>query len=326
MRHIAIGVVLMLLVAMPSEAGKRYTYTRVGSSTNVYVPTTPGFVLMGGGTDVDEAFVWMCSRADHGDFLVIRASGTDAYNPYIHQLCPNLNSVATLIVPTATGANDPFVIGAVKDAAAIWIAGGDQSDYIGWKGTGLQTELNAAISRGVPVGGTSAGMMVLTRFIYSALLSQGVTSSQALANPYNKYITLDRDFTAVPPLQGAIGDSHFVTRDRMGRTLAFMCRIAENNWAVQPRAIAVDEQTALLVDEGGDVTVVGLGTAYFLEAPGRAEVCRPSTPLTYTGVDVYRVSPGDTFDLGRWVGRGGLSYKVSATAGVLSSTLGDAIY
>jgi cyanophycinase-like exopeptidase len=281
---------------------------------------------MGGGTDVDEAFVWMCSRADHGDLLVIRASGTDAYNPYIQQLCPNLNSVATLIVPTATAANDPFVIGAVKDAEAIWIAGGDQSDYVGWKGTGLQTELNAAISRGIPVGGTSAGMMVLTPFIYSALLSQGVTSSQALANPYNKYVTLNREFAAVPSLQATIGDSHFVTRDRMGRTLAFMCRIAENNWAVQPRAIAVDEQTALLVDEGGDVTVVGLGTAYFLEAPGRAEVCRPSTPLTYTGVDVYRVSPGATFDLGRWVGRGGLPYKVSATAGVLSSTLGDAIY
>jgi hypothetical protein len=36
---------------------------------------------MGGGTDVDAAFQWMCQRSGGGDFLVIRATGTDAYNP-----------------------------------------------------------------------------------------------------------------------------------------------------------------------------------------------------------------------------------------------------
>jgi len=44
---------------------------------------------MGGGTD---------------DFLVIRATGTDAYNPYIQQLCANENSVATLIIPNRVAA------------------------------------------------------------------------------------------------------------------------------------------------------------------------------------------------------------------------------
>ena len=62
--------------------------------------TTPGTVLMGGGTDVDGAFQWMCGKSGNGDFLVIRATGTDAYNPYIEQLCPSVNSVATLIIPT----------------------------------------------------------------------------------------------------------------------------------------------------------------------------------------------------------------------------------
>jgi cyanophycinase len=325
MRHAAIGILLVLLLAVPSEAGKKFTYTRVGN-TNAYVSTTRGFVLMGGGIDVDAAFAWMCGLAEGGDFLILRASGTDAYNPYVQQLCPGINSVATLIVPTASAANDPFVVSTIKDAEVIWIAGGDQSAYVDWKGTGLQAAVNDAVVRHVPVGGTSAGMMVLTQFIYSAMLSQGVTSSQALANPYNKYLTLDRDFAAVPGLERAVGDSHFVTRDRMGRTLAFMCRVAESNWTVQPRAIAVDEQTALLIDDRGLVDVVGLGTAYFLEAPGRAETCRPSTPLTYTHIDVYRVAPGSTFDLGNWSGRGGTRYQVSAIAGVLSSTLGDSIY
>jgi cyanophycinase len=326
MRQIAIGTLLVLLSVIPSEAGKKYTYVRVGNAGNAYSVTTPGVVLMGGGYDVDAAFQWMCGLAGHGDFLIVRASGTDAYNPYVQQLCPGLNSVATLIIPSSGGANDSFVVSTVKDAEAIWFAGGDQSNYVAWKGTGLQAELDAAIVRGVPVGGTSAGMMVLTQYIYSALLSQGVTSSQALANPYNKYITLDRDFAAVPALANTIGDSHFVTRDRMGRTLAFMARIAAAGWSYQPRAIAVDEQTALLIDDAGNASVVGLGTAYFLQAPGPAENCAPSTPLTYMNVDVYRVAAGAAFNLGRWTGRGGLGYQVSALGGVLSSTLGDSLY
>jgi cyanophycinase len=56
---------------------------------DISTSTTPGTVLMGGGTDVDAAFHWMCQRSGGGDFLVIRATGTDAYNPYIQTLCPN---------------------------------------------------------------------------------------------------------------------------------------------------------------------------------------------------------------------------------------------
>jgi cyanophycinase len=326
MRSCALGVLLLLLSVAPSEAGKKYSYVRVGNQANAYSATSAGVVLTGGGYDVDAAFQWMCGRAGRGDFLILRATGTDAYNPYVQQLCPGLNSVATLVVPGVAAAGEPFVVTAVRDAEAIWIAGGDQSNYVGWRGTGLQVELNAAIARGVPVGGTSAGMMVLTQFIYSALGSQGITSSQALADPFNRYLTLDRGFAAIPELGGAIGDSHFVTRDRMGRTLAFMARIADAGWSYQPRAIAVDEQTALLIDDRGEVSVVGVGTAYFLSASGPAEVCRPATPLTYTGIDVYRLAAGASFDLVRWNGHGGLAYQVSAIAGVISSTLGDSLY
>ena len=59
---------------------------------------SPGLVLMGGGTDVDAAFQWMCQKAGGGDFLVIRTTGTDAYNPYIQQLCPQMDSVETIII------------------------------------------------------------------------------------------------------------------------------------------------------------------------------------------------------------------------------------
>jgi len=92
----------LLLCGLTSAfAAKQYSYFRVGNSSDITTTTTPGIVLMGGGTDVDAAFQWMCGRSGGGDFLVIRATGTDAYNPYIQQLCPGINSVATLIIPIA---------------------------------------------------------------------------------------------------------------------------------------------------------------------------------------------------------------------------------
>lgn len=323
------SVLLALAMVLPAFAGKLpYTYIRVGNAQDVARATVPGVVLMGGGADVDAAFQWMASRGGNGDFLVIRATGTDAYNPYIQALCPSANSVATLIIPSLTAANDPRVAAIIAQAEAIWIAGGDQSNYINyWKNTPVQAALNTALANGVPIGGTSAGLNVLTQFVYSAQASQGVTSSQALADPYNKYMSFDRDFVNVPLLAGAIGDPHFTTRDRMGRLLAFMARMATSAGS-RFRGIAVDEATALLVDTPrGTASLVGAGAAFFLQAPGTAGVCAPKTPLTYLHVGVQRIRAGGTFDLNGWTATGGAAYEVSATAGVLTSTqAGGGIY
>src|SRR6266567_5274948 len=248
--------------------------------------------------------------------------------PYIQQLCPNENSVATLIIPNRTAASDPFVATTIQNAEALFIAGGDQSNYINfWKGTPVEAALNNLIARGVPIGGTSAGMNVLSQFIYSALASQGVTSSQALADPFNKYITLDEDFVNIATVQGVIDDPHFVTRDRMGRDLAFLCRVYLNGWSSLPRDIAIDEQTALLIDASGNGTVVGLSTVYFLQAPGAPELCQSKTPLTYQNIAVYRINSTGSFNLAAWTGTGAVAYTVSANAGVLSSTQpGGSIY
>src|SRR5581483_4393053 len=180
---------------------------------------------------------------------------------------------------------------------------------------------------GAPIGGTSAGMNVLTQFIYSALGSQGVTSNQALADPFNRYITLDRDFVSIASVQGLIGDPHFVTRDRMGRDLAFMCRIYLNGWSGAPRAISIDEKTALLIDKSGIGTVVGSSTVYFMQAAGAPQVCQSGVPLTYQNISVYRINSSGTFDLTHWTGKSGTAYSVSANVGVLSSAqAGGGIY
>src|SRR5690606_29240729 len=52
----------------------------VGDTADIKTNTQGGVVLMGGGTDVDAAFQWMIARSGGGDAVIIRASGTDAYN------------------------------------------------------------------------------------------------------------------------------------------------------------------------------------------------------------------------------------------------------
>lgn len=282
---------------------------------------SPGLVLMGGGTDVDAAFAWMCQRAGGGDFVVIRTTGTDAYNPYIQALCPQMDSVETIIITTTAGANSAYVSSHIQNAEALWIAGGDQSTYTAlWRGTAVQTGVNFLLnSKQAPVGGTSAGLAVLSQFIYTGQLGS-VTSSQALANPFHRYVTLERDL-----FQSALGgsklyDSHFVTRDRMGRSLVFLARIVNNGWAAQPRGIGIDEETAILITPNGAGTMVGSGAAYFLQAPGAAQVLADRTPMTYLNIGVYKVPQGGTFNLSTWTGTGGVAYTLNVNNGSVTST------
>jgi cyanophycinase-like exopeptidase len=314
-------------VLASATPNKTYQYFRVGNPNDISANTQAGFVLMGGGTDVDAAFQWMCGKANGGDFLVIRATGTDAYNPYIQGLCPGLNSVATLIIPSTAAANDPFVAATIASAEALWIAGGDQSNYINfWPNTPVEAGVNNLIARGVPVGGTSAGFNVIPQFIFSAL-NGTITSSEALKDPFDHRVTLSENFLNIPQLTNIIGEPHFVTRDRMGRLLVFLARVVTNGWSSAPRAIAVDEKTAVLLDLNGNANVVGSSTVYFLQTPGSAQVCVPKTALTYDNVSVYRIASSGTFNLGTWSGKGGTAYTVSADAGVLSSTQANgAIY
>jgi len=318
------AILLLLTFSLPGFAAKNphYQYFRLGSD-DVSTQTTSGTVLMGGAAYVDDAFKWMCLLSGNGDFLVLRARGKDEDNAYIKNLCPNQNSVSTLIIPSVEAANDDDVVAIINNAEAIFIEGGDQSDYIKyWTGTKVQEALQKHVDQqGIPIGGISAGLDVLTQFVYSALLNKGTTSSEALADPFNKYITLDNKFDLkLPFLEGIIGDAHIIARDRMGRDIAFLCRIYDLGWSTQPRGISVDEQTALLIDVHGKATVVGNSNVYFLQAPGAPEVCQSGSPLTYKNISVYRINAQAGFyDLWSWVGDKGSEYDVSAIEGVLIS-------
>ncbi len=51
------------------------TYLPNSSNSDVVTATQPGAILMGGGEDVEEAFIWAIKNANGGDFVVLRTSG-----------------------------------------------------------------------------------------------------------------------------------------------------------------------------------------------------------------------------------------------------------
>jgi cyanophycinase len=330
MSRLRLFFAFVLLLASGHSASSQatpYTYIRAGESANVTVRPRAGFALMGGGTDLDEAFQFLCDRADGGDMVVLRARGDDEYNAYLRGIC-RLNSVATLIIPNRKAAADPFVAETIGHAAAIFIAGGDQANYINfWMNTPVQTALNEAVRRGVPIGGTSAGLAVMGEYAYSAQGDKpddpNLDAKTALADPYGPRISFADGFLDIPILKAIITDTHFARRDRMGRLLVFLARLNEpgksSGSSQRVRGIGVQERAAVLLEPEGKAHVVGYGPAYFIEADRASGVLQKGKPLTYGPFAVQKVAPGANFYIKSWAGDA-ISYKLTVEAGKIRST------
>lgn len=334
----AVGFVIVFaalpstLAAAQSTPASTTSYSYFATGTKYFVAGDPApvqplptprpqatqpVVVMGGGPDVDEAYRWMIqqagiTRSTGGRFVVIRASGTDAYDPYFYYSDASnstniaavdgfvggaylgLTSAETVIVTSVDGANDPFVNAVVGSANALWIAGGDQSHYINfWKGTKLEATIATLLANNIPVGGTSAGANVLGEFVFSAL-NGTVTSKQALKDPYNAAMTFDpnpfseKSFLSVPALQRTFVDPHFDARDRMGRLVTFVSRtIAPGSsdtgcpdgilMASNARGIGLGVETALQIQKVSDRYIARRVTNISTSSTSAVHFLRPMT-------------------------------------------------
>jgi cyanophycinase len=329
---------LLATVSAFAQVGRPYKYFRLGNAADAAkAKPRAGYALMGGGADLDEAFRWLCDRAGGGDLLVLRATGDDDYNPYIRKLCPALNSVATLLIPDRAAAEDPFVGKAIRAASAVFFSGGDQSNYINfWMNTPVQQALNDDIARGIPLGGTSAGLAVMGEWAYSAQGDKpddpNLTGKLAMADPFGSRITLVHGFLHIPILAGILTDTHFARRDRMGRLLVFVARLNEPDGKPLPRpglgirGIGVEQGAAVLVEPDGAARVIGRGAAYFIDVRGATGAATRGKPLTFGPYSVQKVASGHKFDLKTWSGEAA-KYDLNVERGAIKSTQpGGAVY
>ncbi|MEO9532158.1 MAG: T9SS type A sorting domain-containing protein [Crocinitomicaceae bacterium] len=337
----------LVLLTTVSCYGQTYTSYFTGNTTDLDTNGQGGICMMGGASEQDDAMIWFLERANGGDVLVLRASGSDGYNDYMFtDLGVTLNSVETIVCNSAAASDEAYVQQAVQEAEAIWFAGGDQWDYISyWRETAIDTLINENLANGgLVIGGTSAGMAIQGGYYFSAE-NGTVTSAQALSNPYQNNITVDNTpFLNNPILADVITDTHYDNPDRKGRHVTFMARMIESS-PFFAKGIACNEYVAVCIDENGIAKVYG-------EYPAYEEYCyfiqvncdnadtglEPETMQAATNLEwnrqesaliVYKV-PGtltanNSFDLNDWkTGNGGEWQRWWVEDGVLMEDTGVA--
>jgi len=308
------------LLALPAHA--KVTRYLIGNPNDVNPPLTgPAYDLGGGGRDVDEAIQWMinqvrgCSDCETKlDVLVLRSSGDDGYNEPIYAM-KGVDSVETLIIDSRDDANKADVIDTIKKAEVIFFAGGDQCQYTrNFKNTPVEKAVESVNKRGGGIGGTSAGAMIESDVVYNAC-SNAVETREALSNPYED-ISFTYGLFEWGNMNHTIIDTHFDKRDRMGRLMTFIARQLRDGEADSVLGIALSEETSLVVDKNGLGKVMGKGVVYLVLGDHTPEVCEPETPLTFSNYKIWKLKPGETFNLKNRPTTG--FYRVSVEKGRLS--------
>jgi cyanophycinase-like exopeptidase len=317
------GISILILLACNALMSQGYTSYFTGSTDDIEVTTNGGLVLMGGATENDDAMIWFLEKANGGDVVVIRSSGSDGYNDYFFsELGVTINSVETLVITSELGANDTYVVEQIMNAEALWIAGGNQWNYVNYfKDQGVGNAVNYLLNEKMAVvGGTSAGMAVLGGSYFSAE-NGTVSTAAALNNPYGPNMTIGHgDFLNAPWVEHVITDSHYNNPDRRGRHITFMARM-EQDLGIPAFGIASDEYTAVCIEPDGTAKTFGDypeydDYVYFLQSNCNQlspETCEAGTPLTWNrsnqAVKVYKIpaTNGQFYlDLNDWeTGEGG---------------------
>jgi cyanophycinase len=262
--------------------------------------------LMGGGGLVDAAYAALARQAGAGHIVVLRAVSDDSFDPddgrydrlFVSRWGP-VASAETIVFHHREASFDPRVLAVLRGADGIFLAGGDQANYIRyWKGTPVQQLLNAHLRAGRPLGGSSAGLAILGRYSYTALDGGSMESKIALANPYDAGVTLEDDFLHCRWLENVITDSHFSQRSRLGRLIVFIARIDRDHVGADAYGVGIDENSALLIgaDGTGRMAAGSAGGAWVVMPRHRPAVLTAGLPLSMGEVGIVRLGPQSRID------------------------------
>ncbi|MFD3538475.1 pre-peptidase C-terminal domain-containing protein [Streptomyces sp. NPDC058662] len=209
-----------------------------------------------------------------------------------------VNSCTTWTLTAARDGDNAQVNTDIRNAEFVFFAGGDQCRYAAWKGTALESSVESVVAKGGGSGGGSAGHHINSPVVYDAC-NGSVTSPEALADPYDSYISLTTGMFEWADYSGVINDSHFVARDRMGRTMAFIARAVKDGRTAGGKAwgVGVDEGSSLFLDSSGLATLYGKG-AYVVLGDHQPEEAAAGKPLTFSDYKIWHLTAGQTYDFG----------------------------
>ncbi|WP_448321677.1 pre-peptidase C-terminal domain-containing protein [Streptomyces sp. CO7] len=299
------AVATVLVAHQPAHAAA--DRIRLGSTADVTRASWngPAFTMNGAGSIVAASMTRAIDdiRGGSGSIDVVVLAGSAPTSGSKTPECDavtklaGVNSCTTWTLTTASDGNNSQVNADVRNAEFVYFAGGDQCRYAAWKGTALEASVESVVAKGGGSGGGSAGHHINSPLVYDAC-NGSVTSAEALANPYDRYISFTTGMFEWANYGAVVNDSHFVTRDRMGRTMAFLARAVKGGLTPGGAAwgVGVEEGGgSLYLDRNGTATQYGKD-AYIVLADHQPEQAVDRKPLTYSGFKIWRLTPGSTFD------------------------------
>ena len=160
-----------------------------------------------------------------------------------------VNNREHIHVETREQANDPGNVARVLAATGIFLTGGDQRRLLSiLGGTEIDKALHEAYFSGACIGGTSAGASAMS----GHMLAAGVGEDESEKGGVKMGAGLGL-------VHRVIIDQHFSERGRLPRLLTV---IAQNPYLM---GVGIDEDTALVIERGTGLEVVGTGTVTLLD-------------------------------------------------------------
>lgn len=306
---------------------------KLGNKDYIKQKTTFGICLMGGGDKNMESLKWFVKKACGGDIVVIMSkdyedelTNPDSITYTFWNKIGGFNSITTMILDSREKANYPFVEQVLKNAEAVWIPGGNQTEYYDlWSFTKAEEAINYLVNiKNVTIGGTSAGMHSMGKLLHTPYAGNSVLSADALNNPYlspdkipdSAGITFKDNFFDIPYMEDIITDTHWSERNRLGRSIVFLARIIKDG--IRPlgniKLIAADECSAICVEQNGIGQIFGEHPDYedfvhFIKPNSLPNICTYREPLTWIdekngAVTAYRIPATkeglNKFDIINW--------------------------
>jgi cyanophycinase len=260
-----------------------------------HAQTIPGKLLVvGGGAEVsnnwsDEPYSWAIDQSTYKRVAIIGATtGPSEWLPIYFM---NLGAVYArnfVITNTAT-ANLQATYDSLVTYDVIFFRGGNQWNYYNrYRNTLTQQAVEEVFMNGGVIGGTSAGLHILSEIVFTAQ-NGTVYPEEALENPFNQYMTLADDFLGFMP--SVVFDSHVVERARFGRILGFL-----GNWKiandVDILGVGVDDKTALCIDSELNGYIFGTGAVSIYKAGADNEYSNEFTKLLASNIEVMQLLHG----------------------------------
>ncbi len=326
MRGLTVAICLVLCAVEAHAAAKPtapYDYYSAGEIDKPRTgPTEGALMLLGGGGWPVPAFRWFVEKMGHGHLVILRASGTDDLQQDFLNEIGGAASVETLVFHSRSAASDPRVLAILRRADGIFIGGGDQSNYVRYfKGTPLNQVVDEHVRAGKPIGGTSAGLAILGAYSYGAMDGGSLLSKDAMKNPLGSGVTLVRDFLHMPYLSQVITDSHFAARERWGRLLVFVGRLATEQHDSGITGIGVDEKAALCIEANGQARVHSIDRGFaWLVRPMRSPDALEARRFNFRDVPVVGIGEEGALDLNDFsVTRPAFSLRVNIVNGAFDA-------